>query len=303
MRLIAKSLAHVAQTNFAPPSTLSEYQWQKSQPTWTVLDDVLLDEGWSSVFDSRDLEGVPGAFTTVGVLTTAECRRLIDLTTQLGYCVGTGDAGVRSSGECVVIVPENTASELAARIAWSAPQLAMGESGVSVNRRWRFYRYEPPVDAKDATVQRFSPHLDGSHAAAFITDANTLIEACPRQRSKFSVLLYLNDCDGPGGETAFYSHEVTAIVKPKAGAALIFHHGSHALSPLHEGRPLRPGAPTCKYVARTDLYCMPHAAAGWTARCRMGAIRCCAGAGEGSVDADGAAGGEGSVSSAAKDSV
>ena len=104
-----------------------------------------------------------------------------------------------------------------------------------------------------------------------------LVESSPRQRSAFSLLLYLND-DFRGGETRFFtereldaeqraaaraadvSHEEVAVcvaVVPRAGAALAFRHGSHPLSPLHEGAPLRSTAThSSKYIIRTDCFLM-----------------------------------------------
>lgn len=77
-----------------------------------------------------------------------------------------------------------------------------------------------------------------------------------------SVLLYLNDAHA-GGETIFYpggkaTPSDAVRVVPRAGAALVFPHGRHPLSPLHEGAPLEgapAGAPSPppKYVIRTDV--------------------------------------------------
>ena len=59
-----------------------------------------------------------------------------------------------------------------------------------------------------------------------------------------------------GGETVFYRNGdlqwASTRVAPTAGAALCFPHGSHPLSPLHEGAPLRGGAKP-KYVIRTEV--------------------------------------------------
>ena len=58
------------------------------------------------------------------------------------------------------------------------------------------------------------------------------------------------------------SSEADAVrVAPRAGTALIFWHGHHPLSPLHEGAPLLPtssGDASPKYVIRTDaLFATP----------------------------------------------
>ena len=97
-----------------------------------------------------------------------------------------------------------------------------------------------------------------------------LVESSPRQRSAFSLLLYLND-DFRGGETRFFTErepdaeqrgaaradDASVAVVPRAGAALAFRHGSHPLSPRHEGAPLRSTATrSSKYVIRTDCFLM-----------------------------------------------
>ena len=68
------------------------------------------------------------------------------------------------------------------------------------------------------------------------------------------MLLYLNE-EHAGGHTVFYrGGEATPSnavhVEPKAGSAVVFFHGKHPCSPLHEGAPLEQGATVPKYVIR-----------------------------------------------------
>ena len=78
--------------------------------------------------------------------------------------------------------------------------------------------------------------------------------------SQMSVLLYLTD-GHEGGHTTFFPRGVAddpaapcVRVAPQKGAALVFWHGRHPLSPLHEGSPLQPSdAMKPKYVIRTDV--------------------------------------------------
>jgi hypothetical protein len=85
--------------------------------------------------------------------------------------------------------------------------------------------------------------------------------------SQMSVLLYLiTDTDAgtgghQGGHTIFFPSGTAddlagphVRVSPQKGAALVFWHGRHPQSPLHEGSPLQPAdAMRAKYVIRTDV--------------------------------------------------
>lgn len=254
--------------NYGVTTTLSEHQWQMSRPTWNLLENPLHDKWAWSPTEYTTLAGVPGAHILNNVLTDSECTELIERTNLLGYPTDEpahrGGAQVRTNRQCVLVVPEKMASELADRIFRMVPQLHLSTDvvSISINRRFRFYRYDAPLGG--APVQRFSPHHDGAQAAATIDSAGILREAEERGRSAFSVLLYLNSCDGPGGETAFHADaqvdrghgkKAEVMVRPQVGLGLVFRHGDHALSPLHEGKPLQMGgAPKSKYVARTDIF-------------------------------------------------
>jgi predicted 2-oxoglutarate/Fe(II)-dependent dioxygenase YbiX len=85
------------------------------------------------------------------------------------------------------------------------------------------YRYDPG--------QSFKWHRDGYFERP---------EGFPRQRSRLTYMVYLND-DFEGGETAFRGFEVT----PVKGMALVFHHPV-----LHQGAAVTRGR---KYVVRTDV--------------------------------------------------
>ena len=75
--------------------------------------------------------------------------------------------------------------------------------------------------------------------------------------SQMSVLLYLTG-DHQGGHTIFFpsgkaDDRARVKVSPQKGAALVFWHGRHPQSPLHEGSPLQPAdGMRAKYVVRTD---------------------------------------------------
>ena len=96
-----------------------------------------------------------------------------------------------------------------------------------LNERLRFYKYEEG--------QRFAWHYDGAY------HRNDTDES-----SQLTFIIYLNDRFS-GGETSFLSTKVL----PEPGMALLFYHGSHPLSPLHEGSTLFGTTP--KYALRTDV--------------------------------------------------
>jgi hypothetical protein len=117
-----------------------------------------------------------------------------------------------------------------------------------LNERLRFYRckfrctsFAIAHTLPDDPGQRFERHYDGHY---------------PRNSNEMSlmtIIIYLND-QVEGGHTNFYTHtanrERVIPVKPKRGAALIFYHGPHRLSPEHEGSDTVNGR---KYVLRSDI--------------------------------------------------
>ena len=258
------------------PNTLAEFQWAKS-PSWALHTSVLQNRQDSAI-DASAIDNVPGAFLLSNVLSACECKELISGTEGLGFD-GSGDDGkggrlplimpidkattMRTCGQCVVLVPETMVAELASRLSRHMPD---GTGPIHINRRFRFYRYQPPGDTPVAEAQSFRPHLDGAQVKSNVLlrwwrARGLLVEARPRRVSSFSVLLYLNDCGFEGGEMAFLSRslpsrelELRATINPQLGAAVVFHHGSSPLSPLHEGKMLLGGSTAPKYVARTDVY-------------------------------------------------
>eukprot|EP00914_Ancora_sagittata_P024599 GHVO01049176.1.p1 GENE.GHVO01049176.1~~GHVO01049176.1.p1 ORF type:complete len:319 (+),score=41.58 GHVO01049176.1:29-958(+) len=100
----------------------------------------------------------------------------------------------------------------------------------------------------------FGPHTDGSTISSI------------NDRTLYTLLIYLNDCEG-GGETALLKssvrdapykrddkgrvispdESVISKVEPRAGRVLIFYHNE-----MHEGRPLDEGYE--KYIIRTDIF-------------------------------------------------
>jgi len=69
-------------------------------------------------------------------------------------------------------------------------------------------------------------------------------------KSLLTFIIYLND-DFAGGNTTFFPRRSKGVcVEPKKGSALLFWHGSHPNSPMHEGSLCEGGT---KYVLRSDV--------------------------------------------------
>ena len=124
------------------------------------------------------------------------------------------------------------------------------------------YRYAPPEGGDRESAGFFAPHFDAAQPRSAVKDG-ALIDDEPAKGivrlSQMSVLLYLSDGHS-GGHTTFYPDGVAddpnarrVRVSPRRGAALVFWHGRHPLSPLHEGAPLEAEDRSAKYVIRTDV--------------------------------------------------
>ena len=224
-RLTAPHRAKLARpVGFEPPTTLEEHQWQKHRPTWALSANPLCAAG--ACTEVEELAGVPGARVLSNLLSPLECDDLIELSERLGYLEPSEpSAAGRSNACCVVIAPVALAAELACRLAPSL-RAEVGGRSVRVNRRLRFYRYAPPEAEAAAAArgrgrrQAFPPHVDGAQSRCVINAAGALIEAVPRLRSSFSLLLYLNG-GFAGGETRFLAGEPAAPApRGPPGAAL-----------------------------------------------------------------------------------
>ncbi|KAG2383466.1 hypothetical protein C9374_004137 [Naegleria lovaniensis] len=116
-----------------------------------------------------------------------------------------------------------------------------------------FYKYGPN--------EYFAPHYDGhyqreEYQAQTLDVTSSLDPLVCMEKSFITVLIYLNDVKGQGGETNFLkskqSGEVLFSVKPKQGRVLMFMHGN-----LHEAKALESNDQSplqeYKYVLRTDV--------------------------------------------------
>ena len=190
----------------------------------------------------EEVEGVSGAFLLHDVLSESECKSFVEITEKMSYV----EALVSTFGGMVkmedlrnnqrVIWQMEQQDELLT-LLWEriAPHMPKGElrgsrwTPVSLNERFRFYKYDKE--------EQFGQHYDGCF---------------PRSSSEMSFLtfiVYLND-DFEGGATTFYVGRNKCKVQPKRGSALLFWHGPHPKSPLHEGSIVEKGT---KYVLRSDI--------------------------------------------------
>lgn len=210
-----------------------------------------------------DKKEFPGVFVVRHLLSLEECERLCTAGEGMGFedATITTSRGmvmnreVRNNQRVILQLDQDDVflSKLHARLKPHVPAMAhMGDRFCEqsnwkikgLNERLRFYRY--------GSGARFAPHYDG----------------CFRRSSEevsfLTLIVYLSD-DFEGGSTTFFkgSHSTkpiwpwqndskTAEVVPRAGDALLFWHGPHRHSPLHEGS-LVTGGRGKKYVLRSDV--------------------------------------------------
>ncbi len=168
-------------------------------------------------------------FVLESFLSPEECAAQTALTEGKGYT----PAGLTVGPDQYVAAPEIRNNDrvirddpLLARQLWPRVKDFVanldGWRPVSLNERFRYYRYGPG--------QRFAPHYDGRFTRN------------EEEHSKLTFMVYLND-DFEGGETIFNRDNLS--VKPRTGMALVFVHAI-----LHEGSSVTKGL---KYVLRTDV--------------------------------------------------
>lgn len=204
----------------------------------------------------REVPMVLGAFHLLGVLSSAECDRFVEITEALGYH---SDApvslphSIRHNTNLNWIVDESIDEAIWGRCAHLVPDHLGEQPALGLNARFRFYRYAPG--------DFFRPHTDGAWPGSRVVDGRLTHDAYGDRISYLSCLLFLSD-GYRGGRTLFYvgpqsggtarepsEENAIAVVTPK-GAALVFPHGYHPLHCLHAGEPISAGT---KYIIRTDV--------------------------------------------------
>lgn len=193
---------------------------------------------------AENVPGVPGAVFVRNVLDGRECARLTAAVRAAGL-----RPDALNTHEAACFVADDTAvARLSERLAPFLP----AKSFAGLAPLWRAYRYSRAGAAPRAHYDDSSPCRSADASGALVEDRG--------RRSRLSVLLYVECGAGaappgvvPGGCTRFHPREASAgavAVVPRRGSALVFYHGAHPDSPLHEGLPVAVGEE--KLVIRTD---------------------------------------------------
>jgi len=210
--------------------------------------------------ERHELAQVPGAFQIFNALTKDECKKLINISEQLGFLPDAAVSlprSVRHNDSLTWIVDEKTDAIIWQRIAhlMDDRQAIFAESkALGINARFRFYRYNP----KDY----FKPHSDGAWPGSRIINDQLVANAYPDRYSQMTFLLFLSD-DFQGGETRFLvnaddptkpatrNDKVKNVdIRTPAGGILCFPHGMHPLHCIHSSVPITDGV---KYIIRSDV--------------------------------------------------
>eukprot|EP01080_Neovahlkampfia_damariscottae_P006956 gene6956-11118_t len=194
----------------------------------------------------KELKDVPGAVFVQNVLSGEECDQFIKITESMGYGIAPITTGrgmivnndIRNNKRVIWQMEQKNKilETIFCRIKKYVPEeVKLMNSNIfepiGLNERLRFYRYKGD--------EIFNQHYDGCF---------------PRSSNEMSLLtfiVYLND-DFEKGETTFYDYngKMSSKVKPVKGSCLMFYHGHHPWSPLHEGSKCENGT---KYVLRSDV--------------------------------------------------
>jgi len=218
-------------------------KYEDNVPIYTSAPDVVhFAKHNKQQIEVKPVPGVDGAYVLTNVLSPEECQQFIDISEQMGYDV----AKITTSARMIL----DTEIRNNKRVMWQSdtsiwkPLWKRIRKHISselkihgnlwtpygLNERFRFYRYHKG--------EIFNKHYDAAFVRAY-TD-----------KSFLTAIFYLNS-NFEGGKTTFYPSFNTHVpVQPEQGSALLFWHGSHPSSPLHEGSLCTNGV---KYVLRSDV--------------------------------------------------
>jgi predicted 2-oxoglutarate/Fe(II)-dependent dioxygenase YbiX len=224
-------------------------------PTWAndVHNPAELDPDITGNIERREVENVPGAFQLTGVLTAAECERLITVTESLGYVADAAVSlprSVRHNDSLAWVVDDETSNLIWGRCGTFInrnPHLFYDSNALGLNNRFRFYRYREG--------DYFSPHTDGSWPGSRVVNRRLVHNAFDDRWSQLTLLLFLND-DFEGGSTEFQVRRKsdnmpeTVSIRTPQGGVLCFPHGTHPMHCLHSSGSVTKGV---KYIIRSDV--------------------------------------------------
>ncbi len=213
-----------------------------------------------SLIERRELPQIPGAFQLFNVLAKNECKRLINISEQLGFLPDAAVSlprNIRHNDSLTWIVDEQTDGLIWQRIAHvmdDRQAIFFGSKALGINARFRFYRYSPD--------DYFKPHSDGAWPGSRIIDNELVANAYPDRYSQMTFLILLSE-DFQGGETRFMINaddptkpaiagdKINNVdIRAPAGSVLCFPHGMHPLHCIHSSVPITDGV---KYIIRTDV--------------------------------------------------
>ena len=224
-------------------------------PTWAcdALNPAGLDLQCKGNIERLELENVPGAFQLTGVLSSAECERLVVITESLGYVPDAAVSlprSVRHNDSLTWVVDDLTSDLIWARCGSFIDRnnhLFYDRKACSLNNRFRFYRYKKG--------DYFNPHTDGSWPGSRVVNGQLVHNAFVDRWSQLTLLLFLNE-NFEGGSTEFYvraqnekAPDPVAVRTPRGGV-LCFPHGTHPMHCLHSSGPVTSGV---KYIIRSDV--------------------------------------------------
>ncbi|GAA5824854.1 hypothetical protein JCM5353_006925 [Sporobolomyces roseus] len=217
---------------------------------------IPLSESPSIPSTSIPVPGVDGAMMLTDVLSPIECREILGSAESVGFHP---DQPVADRSASVLahnlywLADETFLERFVKRFLHLVPQEIHGGKVRGINPRFRVYRYVPGAI--------YRPHIDGAWPRSGIdpTTGEYLYDSSPKDApewSRLTLLIYLNDGFEGGCTTFFVPSPVVGTmdafpVKPIAGCALAFPHGSSIGSLLHEGSPVGMGG--AKYVIRTEI--------------------------------------------------
>ena len=198
----------------------------------------------------REVDGVPGAFQLLNLLSADECARLVAMTETLGYLADAAVSlprSVRHNDSATWIADDDTGDRLwrRCRTLLQRDDDFGGKRALGLNARFRFYRY--------GEGDFFAAHTDGSWPGSRVVDGELVDNAYDDRWSQLTFLLFLS-ADFDGGATRFYldpeDESRVVDVRTPLGGALCFPHGMHPLHCVHASQPIRAGT---KYILRSDI--------------------------------------------------
>ena len=203
-----------------------------------------------------NIDGVPGAFQLLNLLTSNECDQFVQITESLGYHTDSPVSlphSIRHNLNLNWVVDESVDGPIWARCREFIAERIGGQPPLGLNARFRFYRY--------AGGDFFKPHTDGAWPGSRVIDRQLVHDAYGDRESQMTILVFLSG-GYTGGRTVFIVPDalavgddaqvppsVVAVSTPKGGA-LCFPHGFHPQHCLHAGEEVQSGV---KYIIRSDV--------------------------------------------------